>query len=174
MFLLLALKDSGPESSRWRDYLPRMESVRWDPAALDPELAFGLTAGPIEGMRLARDGGGGLIYAAERSEDTKLMILGLPSPLASAIPDEEECARTVLKAAGPDLPLSEPSPFAVDGRIGCELDILRSGGMAGYAAVVTAPGGRGVVVAMGDAPAAERATWRPRFAEAMRALRPTR
>ena len=141
--------------------------VRWDPRQIDAELSFGATVGPVEGMVLDANAAGSLVYLAD-DPIVRLTFTGGASPPNL---DSDSCRASLLKIARrrakPDATTEVKN---IEGRVGCELQLVDQEGRAVYIACLQGPDG-GMVTAQGFAPTSQAGQWHRRFAAAVRQLR---
>lgn len=172
--LVLLASYQGSDRERWKALGANLRSVEWNPRALDPELALGVTPGPIPGMAMDRDGVGGLSYRAEQPETERvdLSFMAFPAMLPEG-PDA--CFAALQRSTANAASVTKPAVMqSQDGLAGCEMTTGGPDGTESYWALVRMPNGRGVVAARGTSAKHTFSKWRPRFAAAARALRSSR
>lgn len=172
--LVVLASYQGSDRERWKALGANLRSVEWNPRALDPELALGVTPGPIPEMKLDRDGVGGLSYRAEQPETERvdLSFMAFPTVLPEG-PDA--CSAALQRSTANAASVGKPAVMQSQaGLAGCEVTTGGPDGTESYWAIVRMPNGRGVVAARGTSPKDTFSKWRPRFAAAARALRSSR
>jgi hypothetical protein len=160
----------GEDPERWRSLRAHLLTIEWDPGSIDPEIAFGMTPGKVAGMRLEKNHVGGLLYRAEPPDAESVELAFLTFPVV--LPEGPEACFEILRGSSiRQAKVGTPSAMkTTDGLAGCELTGEADDEMATYWSGLRADGG--FIVAIGKAPKATFASWHPRFAAAVRALRP--
>lgn len=171
--LLVMMTDKGHDGRRFEQLRASMQTVLWEPEVVDAENAFGASPGVVPGMQPERTFAGPLMYRSDDPQQPNVTLSFTAWPVD--LPDRPDACSSVLRTQSIRMGQVYGTVQVVDAGAlrGCEVEETLPDGKSLYNAAVAWPHG-GTVIASGVAPTASFTAWRPRFSDAVRALRATR
>lgn len=165
---------TGDAEDEFRSLLGVLASVEWLPGREDNRAAMGVAFPPVAGLYPLDDAVGALAFAENPGADQSgaQLFLTVPGQRIPADTFDEGCAGLLAEEGQR---AADHEPLRTEHFRGCTgtAPSPTDPGRAQYRAALRAEDGS-ILVAIGDVESTGMSAWRPRFADIIRALTPTR